>query len=292
MITREFISRLGDKCEAYSSSIWRIGGNSVGKGPKFQLKSGPIKVAQVDQAELEQGLSDAAGVHNAKSKSFGNPNPHWPNEGPPWSYQFPPRAAKTIATEVNKALTAISPALTGLTEQLGPALNEHANALATLVTSSIRQIEGFTTLLWWKQALYSPTLRCSYRDLDSALAAAAMPFDLVEVSGAPVPQSVECFLREALLSVVPANPRLKLAELADAIKSSDKFESVLPTATADKPHRVSLREFLRPHRESSVPSKAVSAYVGLNATTELPLSEWTTWLLRERLAEILSDTKA
>jgi hypothetical protein len=291
-ITREFISRLGDRCEAYSSSIWRIGDNSPGKQPQFDFPVTPIEAAKVDQTTLEQGMSDAAGPHNSQSQAFGNPNPHWSNAAPHWSYHFAPRAAKSIATEVDKALTAISPAINGLTKQLGPALNAHANALAALVTASIQQIQGFTTLLWWKQALYSPTLRRSYRDMDPGPLAVAMPFDLAEVSGAPVPQSVEYFLRETMLAVVPADPRLTLAQLAAATKSSDKVEPFLPKATSDTPCRVSLREFLRLHRERTLPAKSIPAYVGVSSTIELRLSEWAVWLLRERLAEILSDTKA
>jgi hypothetical protein len=95
-----------------------------------------------------------------------------------------------------------------------------------------------------------------------------------------------------MLAVVPANPRLTLADLAAMAKTSDRVETFLPTATSDTPRRVSLREFLRLHREHSLPAKAIPAYLGVNATMELPLSEWTTWLLRERLAEILGDTEA
>lgn len=291
-ITREFISGLGDKCETYSSSIWRIGGNSALKQTEFAIKTVPMKTLDVDQTELEHGMSDAAGPQNQKGQSFGDPNPQWPNTGQSWSYQFAPRAAKSIATEVNKALTAIPGAIKRLTDQLGPALNKHASALSDLVIASVRQNERFTTLLWWKQTLYSPKLQRSYRDLGPTPTAVAMAFDLPEISGAPVPQSAEFFLREAIKAAVPENPRLTLAELAIASKTSAAVEPILPAAPSVTPCRVSLREFLRLDRECSVPPDAIPAYLGIDATTALPVTEWGIWLLRERLAEILSNPEA
>ena len=105
-ITRQFITGLGDECETKSSSEWRIGATAAENLPEFEIKLPAIKAIQVDEPDLTNGFSDAAGPHDAQSKSHGNPNPHWPNSAQQWSYQFAPRAAKAVTTAVNKALAA------------------------------------------------------------------------------------------------------------------------------------------------------------------------------------------
>ncbi len=53
-------------------------------------------------------------------------------------------------------------------------------------------------LLWWRQALYSPSLRLSYRALDPGLAALAMAVDLHTLVPDFTPHSLEFVLREAV----------------------------------------------------------------------------------------------
>lgn len=291
-ITRELFSGLAEECENHSSVEWQNGAGAVENPPGFDIKLPAVKAIQVDEKELTNGFSDAAGPHNAESKNFGNPNPNWPNSPTNWAYQFAPRAANAVATSVNKALAATPPAIKALSDQLGPALKKYTNALGKWVTSSVRRNERFTSLLWWKQALYSPSLQRSYRELSPADAAITLSFDLADVSGAPVPLSVEYFLRETIRNVIPENPKLTLAELVAGAKSGNAVAPCLSMAPEGSPHRISLREFLSVIRKEVPPDETIPAYVGIGPSTSLPVSEWAVWLLRERLAEILATPKS
>lgn len=293
-ITRELITGLGEECEIQSSLKWRIGGTSVENLPEFEIKLPAIKAIQVDEAALTNGFSDAAGPQDAQSKNYGNPNPHWSNQPAQWSYQFAPRAANAVATQVNKALAATSPAIKGLSDQLAPALKKHANALGKCVIESSQQNERFTALLWWKQALYSPSLQRSYRGLSPAEIAIALSFDLGSISGAPIPLSVEYFLRETIRMLLPENPTLKLTEIVAAIKTGDHVVPCLPNALGGSLQRFSLREFLSLVRQAVPAQKTIPSYVGIAPSASLPIAEWAVWLLRERLAEMLTapDTKS
>jgi hypothetical protein len=236
-------------------------------------------------------MSDAAGPSDQQNKSHGNPNQYWPNQAQHWAWQFAPRAANAIATSVNKALAATAPAIKGLSDQLAPALKKHANALGKWVVGSAQRNERFTALLWWKQALYSPSLQRSYRKLSPAGTAIALSYDLASVSGAPVPLSVEYFLRETIRNVLSENPEMTLADLAAAIKTDGAAGPCLPAAPSGDPHRISLREFLSVVRQAVPANETIPAYAGVVPSTSLPVSEWAVWLLRERLAEILTAPK-
>lgn len=283
---------LGDKSETHSSSEWGIGAAATENLPEFEMKMPAMKAAEVDEAKLLKGLAAASGPNNQQGQSLPNSNPHWSNAGGSWSYEFPPRATKAIAAAINTAITETTPGIEGFSKQLSPALKKHAIALGKWVIESAQRNERFTALLWWKQALYSPSLRRSYRELSPAGTAIALSFDLVSVSGAPVPLSVEYFLRETIRNLLPENPKLTLAELVTATSKGDPVDPCLPTAPSGAPHRISLREFLSVVRQAVPPDEAIPSYAGVVPSTSLPISEWAVWLLRERLAEMLTAPKA
>lgn len=291
-ITREFISRLGDKSETQSSSEWRIWASATENLPGFEIKMPAMKGAEVDETKLLKGLSAASGPINQQGQALPSSNPHWSNVGGAWSYEFSPRATKAIAAAINTAIAETTPGIEGLSKQLAPALKTHAIALGKWVAGSAQRNERFTALLWWKQALYSPSLQRSYRELSPAGTAIALSFDLGSVSGAPVPLSVEYFLREAIRDVLPENPKMTLAELAAATKTGDAVDPCLPIAPSGSPHRISLREFLSVARQTVPPVETIPAYAGVVPSASLPVSEWAVWLLRERLAEILTAPEA
>lgn len=291
-ITREFISKLGDECEDHSSEQWDMDSVATDDLPEFEIKLPTAKAGQVDEAELQRGLSDASGPQDQQGNSHGNPNPRWPNSGETWSYQFAPRAANTVATSVNKALASTSPLIEGLSKQLAPAMKKYASAFAEWAVGLAKRNERHTSLLWWKQTLYSPSLKRSYRGLSPTEVAIALSFDLGTVSGAPVPLSVEYLLRETIHNVLPNNPELNLEEIIAATRDSEEISPCLPTAPSGTPRRVSLREFLAVVRQSAPPDETISSYVGILPSTSLPISEWAVWLLRERLADILTTPDA
>jgi hypothetical protein len=290
-ITREFISGLGSECEAHTSSAWRIG-SAIENTPEFEIKLPPIKPSQVDVKELTNGISDAAGKQSVQGETFGNPNPHWTSQAPQWSYEFAPRAANAIAGAVNKALAVTAPAIKGLSEQLAPALKKHANALGEWVITSAQRNERFTALLWWKQALYSSTLQCSYRTLSVGASAISTSFDLASIAGNSVPLSVEYFLRETIRTLLPENPILTLGELVSSIRGDKNVAQCLPQAPSEPVHRMSLREFLAVAQKAAPSDETVFAYTGIVPSNSLPLTEWAVWLLRERLAESLTAQQA
>ena len=289
-ITREFASQLGERCEAYSSSIWDLDASGDDPQGEIDVKLKLPKIVGLNAAELQKGLSDAAGPNDAQGQSHGDPNPHWPNQSQPWAHNFAPRAAKAIAGEVNKGMTEIASALTETGKQIEAAVKRHGRALMEWVTESERRKGSLTRLLWWKQALYSPILRSSYRTSPSALLALAMPLDLCEVSGAPIPQSVEFFLRETVKAVVPDDTPFTLSDFVAAIKSNAMAEAFLPAAPDATPRRMLLSEFLRVVRTVDISEDQIPTYVGVGGNISLPLSNWTVWILRNRQAHILAQS--
>ena len=202
-------------------------------------------------------------------------------------------AANTVATSVNKALAATSPTIEGLSKQLAAALKKHANALGKWVIESAQRNERFTALLWWKQALYSPSLQRSYRELSPAGTAIALSFDLGSVSGAPVPLSVEYFIsRETIRNVLPENPKMTLAELATRLRVPTqlirvyRLRRVVPLIVFHfGSFCQSFGKRCQPMRQSQLTRASCQQLVCRYLSRAV-------WLLRERLAEMLTVPEA
>lgn len=283
-IIRDVYAQFGESCEEQASRAWRISGETSPKAPGTKVKLQPPKLVEVDQTALEHGLSDAAGPNDRQGQNHGNPNPYWTNAQSNWSFEFAPRAAMTIATEVNKVLKAATAGLKAVSEQIDGGLSKFAIDLARIASDSVRRSERLTGLVWWKNALYSPALERSYRGLDPVETALVLTSDLARLSDAPVPLSVEYFMRETLQALVPSCPHVTLVEFLAAAKASSLVAGCLPTVPAVAIRRVSLLELVALARQSDVAEDSLPARVGIGSSIPLPLTEWAVWLLRENLA--------
>lgn len=194
------------------------------KLPKFTKLESP----KVDRAALLQKVEGAAGPSNAQNTTLTNPNPHWPNANHSWSYQFASRMQQLLADELDNLTSKFSKSqsdanqqvqtyLTQLTEVVDEALNSQQHWVQK--TQQAEQIR--LNALWWSEALYSSSLRCSYRELAPAIATVVMAVDLLNEAAKPTPASVGYLLAEAVNRLPDAGFTQKLS-LQDLLATLDK----------------------------------------------------------------------
>ena len=78
-----------------------------------------------------------------------------------------------------------------LAEALTGAIVNHLESFAAQITSATHGVEIRSRLLWWKEALVSPSARVSYRDIDRKAAPGLMAYDYQAVVA--VPRASKCF---------------------------------------------------------------------------------------------------
>jgi hypothetical protein len=86
-------------------------------------------------------------------------------------------------------------------QALREAIGNYVTATADALTRTAMGLERRSALLWWKEALYSPTAQTSYRDLDPAVAAALAAVDASAQTGPFAPRMAEAVVRETLRSM-------------------------------------------------------------------------------------------
>jgi hypothetical protein len=228
-IWRELIGEVDAKVEAAAQEAWTSASFAApklsSKAPDFELT---ISKTKVDAARLKAGLGAAAGPHDEGGTTFPNsPNPYFPNSASEWSHQFAPRAAAAIAAAVDQVAVSAQGDLYAPMKALSENVSAFGTALAKAAKASAEGLRRRTGLLWWKEALYSPSAKCSYREIAPAAAAVRMASDLFDEVPVYHPTSVEYFLRETVrsLSELPDKPQ-RIEAWVQAIRLDARTEDI------------------------------------------------------------------
>ena len=191
-----------------------------------------VKGREVDEQALEKGMHAAAGPSDAQGQSTSG-NEYWPNDGESWSHQYAPLAASAISKAISAATgtKAASANTKALAEALTGAIANYLESFMGQIASSTHGVEMRSRLLWWKEALVSPSARVSYRDINRKAAPGLMAYDYQAVLPSLAPASVSAFLLETVRALQPDNEAAPLVVWLQAL--------------AEEPHAEALREAIR-----------------------------------------------
>jgi len=231
----------------------------------------------------------SAGILAASGPTGGDQNPHWPNDVTNWVNEFAPRLAKAVAASIDgvAAANAIDPV------DLAPALSELSSAVENYVGEALGAFSGATAglqrrtnLLWWKEAVYSPSARISYRTLPAYPAAALMALDLFRQTPTFSPGSVSAFLEEAILllpAAKDAEPK-PVADLITEIRESKPLEPVRAASGqyANPPKGRGPILALLGHGDAvTIDAESLRKFSGLQPSVKLSPEGWGALIFRE-----------
>lgn len=206
---------------------------------------------EVDRDELKRKIAAAAG-QNDRNGSVDNPNPYWSNQAQNWSWEFTDRMTPLLAEELDALAADMAEGQTEFSSQVTTRLKAQQQWVSTTLTAheARRRTEQLRLdALWWSEALYSPSLRGSYRELPEALASVLMAVDLLDLASLPTPASVGHLLAETVHRLPGAGYEKKqpFSELLSALREQ---RARLPEGQAGKfspppaEGRLSLRDLL------------------------------------------------
>ena len=214
---------------------------------------------EVDKQALEKAMYAAAGpLHPQGQQTEGNQ--HWSNEGQLWSNEFVPLAASAISEAISAATGAkkVSANTEALTKALTGAIINHLGSLVGQIASTTHGVEMRSRLLWWKEALVSPSAHVSYRDIDRKAVPGLMAYDYQAVLPSLAPASVSAFLLETVRTLQSDNEVAALVEwlqalaavphaeaLRDTIRQitfTDGYRPLVSLVTLDEPGARSIKE--------------------------------------------------
>ena len=260
----------------------------------ISLDQSRVSGPKVNRNDLTEKLRAAAGpsFHSPEDgqRDSTEGNPYWPNNSEEWVYEFGQRLAKAVCEAIDKTTENLSVENTGLSEATG----NLAAAISTQLEATVKAIGGATAglqrrvgLLWWKEALFSPSARKTYRELPAPTAAALMAFDLYRQIPAFSPVSVTAFLRETV-STLPNIEVDRKASIRDLVKEAGQScvlavlrteAAQLVTVPAGRGPLLGLIGY--PELLSQTDDRGFRDLVGVQPDFQLSLLDWSVWLLRE-----------
>lgn len=303
-----FLLGMGDIAEKKAAEEWANSYDYTAPDlPPFEV-SFEEKGYMINDKSLTKQLAAASGPQDAEGQATGpNPNPNWPNSASAWSYHFAPRAATGIKAVVDASLAALGNNMMEGFKQAGASLSSHAAAINEAVHGAIDQVaksakanERRNQLLWWRQTLYSPTLKQSYREVDHAIAALVMGYDVHKQVADYYPQSVEFLLREAVRNIVAAKDSdradgMTLFEFCKQIQTNERASEIkqeLKASVSDEPGRISLLRCVKNTLAGDLlDAERLADRVGLKRDTIITLEDLAVWMLRDMQAYRLATQK-
>ena len=296
-IWAEIVGEIEGKVEARAEREWATPASIAVPEIKFDSPSAcemSISSKKVDRNGLGQKLQAAAGPisvtpDEGKVRTSGNPHRSQDTSGE-WVYEFGERTAEAIGEAINRAIGSLSVeggSLPKLTEDMTKVMSKHLTTTLQTVSAATAGLQRRTNLLWWKEALFSPSARMSYRDMSPSEAAVLMALDMHRQIPTFSPASVAAFLREAVIAlpVVDREEKTPIRELVEKAQSAEVLAELRTEAgklvTAPMGRGSILALIGHPDAMSQTDEQRFRDLVGVEPDTALTLPEWSVWMFRE-----------
>ncbi|MFG3307896.1 GTPase-associated system all-helical protein GASH [Streptomyces wuyuanensis] len=254
-----------------------------------------VTADRADVDHLKAGFHAAAGpqyVDPQQGQTLpSNGNPHWAHQSPPnWAGEFGARMAVAVAEALDAGLNGLTVENADLSEpirSLATGVSEYVAEALTAVAAATTGLQRRVALVWWKESLFSPTRRVSYRDLPPTAAATLMAFDLHQQVPVSSPASVVAFLAETVMSLPLVDTEQTyavndLVEIAQTEKSLDMARGAGALLTAVPGGRGPVIALIA-HCDAPA-SRDRSAFrrlTGVPDGARLTLAQWACWVFRE-----------
>ncbi len=288
-IWREAVSEIESKVDARAEKEWATP-EMIAVDPLRYTPIAPVsthyEAPLVDRSELQGKIYSAAGPWGPNS-----PNPHQPQSPQAWSNVFAEKMSVVIAEVLDGMADELAPVPVDLSaplSTLAKAVSAHVDSALANFGAATAGLQRRTNLLWWKEALYSPSAHASYLDLPPFEASALMALDLHEQVPTYSPASVSAFLREAIRCLPTERGGAGERDVASLVREARTTAFMHPfrvLAAQYAPEPVGRGMLLsligHPQNLGAVEETALRALSGLDASTKMTPSDWGTYLFRE-----------
>lgn len=301
-IWREAVSELETQVDARAEAEWATPEMISVEPLKYtapQANVAEFEAPTIDRADLKGKIHSAAGPWGSAPT-----NQHQSNSPQPWSQDFAKLMTSAIADAVDAVAADLAPSPVDLSvplSSLAKSVTAHVEAALASFSDATAGLQRRTNLLWWKEALYSPSAHESYLEMPVFQASALMALDLHKQVPTFSPASVSAFLKEAI-RCLPAEPesegngRRDVATLVRDAKTAAFMQPFRALAVLYVPAPVGRGPLLSliGHGQDPVATEAASlrALGGVDASATMTPAEWGAFLFRELQATRATSANA
>lgn len=289
-LVEKMLTDLGEIAETNAIEEWSlIEEEPVLKLASLKIGSLKFEAVKLDETKFKEKFKEA--FTNASTGHGPQHGLHEPN----YQAHFISKATNAIATSFNSALEELNKSLssTNIETPINKFFVEFKKSLDTNLKNSFTSltvVERRSKLLWWKETLYSPSQKRSYRGLDKSLLPILMSSDLNDQVPEVTPISVDYLLRDTLFPLINRQDMaVKFSDyLTEVSKSNLKpilksyFSNLIETKG-----RISITDFIALLLNDKINIKDFQARTGIEENEEITLVELSVIVLHDLLTKRL-----
>ncbi|WP_371434878.1 GTPase-associated system all-helical protein GASH [Polaromonas sp.] len=254
----------------------------------------------IERSDLQAKILSAAGPLGTVPPV----NPYWHHQHPQqWAPEFAKQMTSAIADVIDQIAAELAPSPVDLSKplsSLAKAVSTHVETVLASFSGATAGLQRRTNLLWWKEALYSPSAHESYVEMPVFQASALMALDLHEQVPTFSPASVSAFLKEAI-RCLPAEPgsedngQRDVAALVRDAKTAAFMQPFRTVAAQYVPAPIGRGPLLSliGHGQDPAAIEAASLRTlgGVDGSATMTAAEWGVFLFRELQAARATSAK-
>ncbi|MDX1905451.1 MAG: GTPase-associated system all-helical protein GASH [Bacteroidia bacterium] len=284
----EMLNALGEIAEQDAVEEWSL----IEEEPSIKLST--LKISDLKFGEAQIPLDELKAKLKTAAKR--DPQGHDPYNHPEqWSTHFSNNAGDAIGRVMSDAFATFSKSLSSTTLEtpINKFFSEFKKALdANLKASfsSLTAVERRSKLLWWKETLYSPSQKRSYRGLDKYLLPVLMGVDLNNQIPEITPVSVDYLLRDTLFLLI--NKQDTPVNFSDYLTQiqTEKLKLILKpyfTTLNEIEGRISVTDFISLLLNGRVSINDFKLRTGIDETESITLTDLSVVVLHDLLIQRL-----
>ncbi|MBT2559307.1 hypothetical protein J7E24_16075 [Hymenobacter sp. ISL-91] len=258
---------------------------------QFKSKSLELGSIEVDPTELEATLKIAIGLNENNYASYSQNQ----QQNLIWGSHFASKASEGIASLIKESAQELGDSIS--VESLENEINSFFEGVNKSLSAAFKEsfqsllaIEQRSKLLWWKETLYSTTLRKGYREIDAAVLPVVMAIDLAKLLPEVTPVSVDYLLTDTYRAIQSAAPASQtLPELLAPFEDDAHQQLLAPhlATMTDCGTRTTLTAFLAQVIQGQKALKKLTAATGLRAEVQASPEQLAVLVLHDLLTERL-----
>lgn len=289
-IVQVLLHDLGEIAEKHAVEEWSL----IEEEPKLKLRSLKVDNLKFGKISIDRGKLQG----KLQEMVSNSPSGHGPQGGlhePNYQEHFIEKLTEAIAESFNSAFTEFNSSISAST--IETPINDFFTAFKKLLDgnlkasfSSIVAVERRSKLLWWKETLYSSSLKRNYRGLSNIILPIIMAFDLNNQVAKVTPVSVDYLLRDTLYILNgKQNEVVKFRDFLSAL-SKDSMKSELReyfTELNENEGRISITEFIGLFLHERATAKDFLERTGIKDDEEVTLSNFSVVVFHDLLTKRL-----
>lgn len=278
------LDEIGEKVEQEALKEWSlVDNNSLEEAEQFNIQAQKLEGLQTELESFKESFKNSI-----QNSAWGGENPYRPHgQDQNWMNHFSQHGGQSILKIVNKAVELNNKNLNNFKQKFNEYLvnlKPYLEKAGQEAAKGVKSVNNRSQLLLWKEALYSPGLKKSYREVSSELLPLIMAYDLYTMITQIYPVSIDYFLKETIKRILPKDGEISFDKFLKELNRVDNKPFVadfIPKAFLPK-GRISLLMYISSMLNGDINgAKTFKSRLGIDNKNEIHLSELAVWLFHD-----------